>query len=386
LPLTTRDDVQLGRQYTSGKECVPMMLTVGTALHRYQRESDANERFSYFMPTTHGPCRFGSYHSLHKIALQQSGYADRVDVLSCDEVNYFQGMSPDFTARIWTGFVAHDLLQGMLFDVRPVETQTGAANAIFDGALTELVACMDRTTKQGTFNLVKELAGGMWGIKGVLANAAHSFARIKNRSKKLPTVAVVGEIYVRLDPFANDFVIDKLEARGLRARLAPFTEWLEYATYLSDTRVAEGKTVTGDDRFANALSGLVQKATYRVLYGLCEHALGWPAREKIGDVIEASKPYVHGELEGEAALTLGGPILEYRRGHIEGVVAVGPHECMPCKIAEAQYAKAARDCGIPYLCIPLNGDSIDTEILDRFSYDIREQHKRSHKSVVSGIC
>ena len=166
-------------------------------------------------------------------------------------------------------------------------------------------------------------------------------------------------------------------------RLAPFTEWLEYATYLSDKRVLEGRTVSGDNRFANALSGLVQKATYRVLYGLCEHALGWPARGKISEVIEASRPYLHVEFEGEAVLTLGGPILEYRRGYIEGVVAVGPHECMPSKIAEAQYAKAARDCGIPYLCISLNGDSIDTELLDRFAYDIREKHKHRRNSVAS---
>lgn len=380
LPMTTRDDVQLGRQYTSGKECLPMMLTIGAALHRY-RASDAHEKFSYVMPTSHGPCRFGVYHSLHKIALEQSGYADRVDVVSPDEINYFEDMTPDLTARLWTGFVAHDLLQGMLFDVRPVETRTGAANAIFDSALIDLAACMGRATPKGTFSLIKELYCGMWGVKEIVANAARNFARIKNRSRKLPTVAVVGEIYVRLDPFANDFVIDKLEARGLRVRLAPFTEWLEYATYLSDKRVVEGRTVGGDNRFANAISGLVQKATYRVLYGLCAHALGWPAREKISEVIGASKPYVHGELEGEAALTLGGPILEYRRGYIEGVVAVGPHECMPSKIAEAQYAKAARDCGIPYLCIPLNGDPIDTELLDRFAYDIRERHEHRRNSV-----
>jgi len=97
LPMTTRYDVQLGRQYTSGKECLPMMLTVGTALHRYQRDSDTNEKFSYLMPTSHGPCRFGIYHSLHKIALEQSGYADRVEVLSPDEINYFQDMTPVFT-------------------------------------------------------------------------------------------------------------------------------------------------------------------------------------------------------------------------------------------------------------------------------------------------
>jgi predicted nucleotide-binding protein (sugar kinase/HSP70/actin superfamily) len=271
----------------------------------------------------------------------------------------------------------------MLFDVRPVETTPGAANAIFDAALEQLVTGIEKVPKSGVFNAIKELTGGMWGVKAIVAQAARNFARVKDRSRTLPTVAVVGEIYVRLDPFANDFVIDKLETRGLRARLAPFTEWLEYATFLSEKRVAEGKTVRGDNRWSNTLTALVQKTTYRVLYRVCQEALDWPVREKITEVVEASKPYVNKELEGEAALTLGGPILAYQRGHVQGVVSVGPHECMPSKIAEAQYAKAARDCGIPYLCIPLNGDPIDSEILDRFAYDIRQQHKHRRLNLTS---
>jgi hypothetical protein len=138
--------------------------------------------------------------------------------------------------------------------------------------------------------------------------------------------------------------------------------------------VFEGRAVIGGSRLTNAISDLMQKNTYRVLYDLCVHALGWLARAKISEIMEASKPCLHGELEAEAALTLGGPILEYRHGYIEGVVAVGLHECMPSKIAEAQYAKASRDCGILYLCVPLNGDSIDIELLDRFVYNIREKH------------
>jgi predicted nucleotide-binding protein (sugar kinase/HSP70/actin superfamily) len=381
LPLTTRDDVQLGRQYTSGKECVPIMLTIGTALHRYQHASDPAERFSYFMPTSRGPCRFGVYHSLHKIALEQSGFADRVGVLSPDESNYFQDMTPEFTVRLWTAFVAHDVLQAMLFDVRPVETIRGAANAIFGEALAMLLQTVGREYPRGLVKALAELAGGMWGIKAVVAKAARDFAKIKNRHKVLPTVSVVGEIYIRLDPFANDFIIDKLEARGLRARLAPFTEWLEYTNYLGENRVLDNKTIVGDDRWTIALTGLVQKSTSRVLYKLCQDALGWRAREKISEVVEASKPYVHRELQGEAALSIGGPLVEFRRGHIEGAVIVGPHECMPSKIAEAQYAKAAQDHGIPYLSVPLNGDPIDTELLDRFAYDIRERFNRRQRSV-----
>jgi hypothetical protein len=55
---------------------------------------------------------------------------------------------------------------------------------------------------------------------------------------------------------------------------------------------------------------------------------------------------------------------------------VGPHECMPCKISEAQFGKVAEEMNLPYLVFGLNGDPIDTEALDRFAYDIHEAHRR----------
>jgi hypothetical protein len=189
-------------------------------------------------------------------------------------------------------------------------------------------------------------------------------------------VALVGEIYVRLDPFANDFLIDKLEERGVGVRFAPFVEWLEYTTYLAERRVLEDRMLPADDAISIGLKGLVQRATLQVLYRICADALGWGRRTRVEDTLAAARPYLHPGLRGEAALTLGGPLHEFREGQIEGVVIAGPHECMPCKVAEAQYGLAAEQLRLPYLSVAVNGDPIDTELLDRFCYDIREQHGR----------
>ena len=79
---------------------------------------------------------------------------------------------------------------------------------------------------------------------------------------------------------------------------------------------------------------------------------------------------------GEATLTLGGPLHELAEGEIHGVVIVGPHECMPCKIAEAQYGEAAEQRKLPYVSIGFNGDPMDEEALDRFAYDVHEAFRR----------
>jgi predicted CoA-substrate-specific enzyme activase len=373
LPLSTREDVRRGRQHTSGKECVPMMLTLGTLLNYLDREVGEGERVGFFMPTTRGPCRFGVYNVLHRLVLDQLGFGERVSTISPDETDYFREMSADFTARLWVGFVAHDLLQAMLFDVRPVEVEPGLANAIFARHFPELIALMERAKPGTAFGAAKELVGGMWGTRALLARAAREFAQAKHPRRRVSRVALVGEIYVRLDPFANDFLVDKLEARGLGVRFAPFVEWLEYTAHLGRQRVRCGRMIPGDHPVSSTLTDLVQRVTLDVLYGICQRALGWPRRLSVVEAIRASQPYIHRELHGEATLTLGGPLHEYQQGLVDGVVIVGPHECMPCKLAEAQFGKVVEEHDLPYLSLAVNGDPIDPEVLDRFAYDIRER-------------
>ncbi len=201
-------------------------------------------------------------------------------------------------------------------------------------------------------------------------------AAIKNPLIDAPTVGVVGEIYVRLDPFANDFLIEKLEARGIRVRFAPFVEWLEYTTYLAEKRLGE-RRLRHDDRPPSILmTGLLQRVTAQILYDICSEPLEWGSRIRVPDTVRAALPYVDRELAGEACLTVGGPLHELHERLIQGVVVVGPHECMPHKIAEAQLGAAGDHMPVPCLAISISGDPIDTEALDRFAYDIHEGHRR----------
>lgn len=376
LPLSTRDDVRTGRKHTSGKECVPMMLTLGALLNRIERDRNTDQEFVYMMPTAGGPCRFGVYNTLHKITLEQTGWGDRVRVFSPDDGDYFRDTSPQFSLRTWVAFCAHDLLQMMLHDVRPVERRKGAANEIYERSTRELIAAMERPSKGSLARGFGELVTGMWGARDILKRAAKQFAEVKCATREVPTVSVVGEIYVRLDPFANDFIVEKLEERGVRVRFAPFIEWLEYTAFLAEERVIERKARRDDDPISIGITGVVQRASLEMMYQMCARELGWPARAKVPQAIEAARGYVNPELAGEAVLTLGGPVHEFQEGLVDGVVSVGPHECMPNKIAEAQYGKVLEDMNLPYLVLAINGDPIDTEALDRFVYDLHEIHRR----------
>jgi hypothetical protein len=56
-------------------------------------------------------------------------------------------------------------------------------------------------------------------------------------------------------------------------------------------------------------------------------------------------------------------------------VSVGPLECMPNKIAEAQFYHLAEKEGLPSLTLPVNGDPVDEEVLANFAFHVRERFR-----------
>ncbi|MBK8480688.1 MAG: CoA activase [Proteobacteria bacterium] len=372
LPVPDRDTVRLGRRHTSGKECLPMALTLGSLLQRLGRDEDES-RFAFFMPTATGPCRFGVYNILHKITLERLGYEGRVRVWSPSDNDYFAGIPVGFSALVFSGFMAADLLLEALYDVRPGETRPGAARAIFDAYRAELWRLLERRAA-GNLSLPATLAevatGEHFGCTELLARAAREFAAIKGGTEK-PAVLVVGEIYVRCDPFANDYVVDQLERRGLRCRFAPFNEWLEYTDFLT-------LTAQGGAGLTDRLRGLIKAQIQQRSYDTMAAPLDWPARTTVQESLEAAADYLRPELHGESVLTVGGPTHEWREGLIDGVISVGPLECMPNKISQAQFFHVTEREGLPALTLALNGDPVDPEQLDSFAFEVLTRYRERH--------
>ena len=371
LPMPTRETLRLGRRHTSGKECVPMTITLGSLLERIEPARDTTERFALFMPTAEGPCRFGVYNLLHKITLERLGWQDRVRVWSPSSSGYFDGIPAGFSALVFSGFMGADLLLDMLYDVRPVERTPGAAQSLyrgFKGELDRLIEAAGSGDLSTAGALWEVGTGRLFGVAELLGRAGRAFAAQK-RERALPTVLLVGEIYARCDDFANDFVVDKLERRGLRVRFAPFTEWLEY-TDLANYR--EGKRGKLGERISSLVQSRIQERTSAIV----ARELGWGHRTTAAESLDAASGYLREALVGEAVLTLGGPVHEWREGKIDAVISVGPHECMPTKIAESQLFHVAQREGLLSLTLALNGDPIDPEVLDNFAFETHARFAR----------
>lgn len=376
LPMPDAHALQLGRKYTSGKECLPAVVTLGSLLARLQ-EARYEDRFAFFMPTASGPCRFGMYNLLHKTVLKRLGLLDRVKLVSQPDSDYFTGISKGLAVRTFTAFAVGDMLMQALLSARPVEKYPGAAKAIYEETQQELIHVLEQQPAPSLGNSLVETLGGLFGMRTICQKAASRFASIMRQDVQKPVVTLVGEIYVRLDPFSNDFIIDKLEQRGMSVRLAPLGEWLEYTDVSNEMEIRKGRFAAPDAFWARAVSMFIQRSITQRVYHIFAQELAWPERTTAASSMKAAAPYIRPELLGEAVLTLGGPIHEYRQGEIDGVVSVGPLECMPNKICEAQFFHVQRDTGLPYLVLSLNGEPLDEKALDHFAYEVHRRFRQS---------
>jgi hypothetical protein len=239
--------------------------------------------------------------------------------------------------------------------------------------LCELLALVRREAEKrpSGANTVWQISSGrLFGIADLLRAAAREFAGVRGRTDT-PTVAVVGEIYVRLNPFANDFIVEKLQQRGIRVRLAPLSEWLEYADCL-------GRMGYCRQGLAERFRSTLQRRIIDLCSDIFAAGMGCRFHDSVTDSLEAAAEYLRRDLWGEAVLTLGYSISEWQKNHIDGVINLGPLECMPTKIAEAQFFHFAEQCKAPVLTLPLDGESLDPQSLDNFVFEIQTRHR--HRS------
>ncbi len=285
------------------------------------------------------------------------------------------GVPAGFEILVFSGIMASDMLLEAYYDVRPAERTGGAAQAVYDARFAELTGLLEEAARgdiSAAHGLAEVATGRLFGCGELMRRAAREFeaARLPG---DLPTVLVVGEIYVRCDPFANDFVIERLLERGIRVRLAPFNEWLDYQDHIN--------VVVGYEHdIGSWIRARVQRVVRALSFRAFARVLGWPSMASARESVAAAAPYLRDRLEGEAVLTLGGPLHEWAAGHVDGVLSVGPLECMPAKIAEAQFFHAAEREGVFATTLLVNGDPIDGEAVESFVYEVKARHRARRRT------
>jgi predicted CoA-substrate-specific enzyme activase len=331
LPAEDHASFEQGRCATRGFECLPTTATIG-ALLKALETSAPGERHAVLMPTAEGPCRFGQYATLHRLILNRRGFED-VFILSPSSYNSYQGLEEPLRAGLWRAMLAADVLFKMRCKVRPYELETGRVDAEIEAA-----ACVIEKTLR-----VKE------SPHRAISEAALRLSRVPRSPGRRPLVGIVGEIYVRCNPFTNDNLVDVLEQAGGEAWLTPMHEWILYTSTMA--RLNRYRGASGDFSVADYLAGTVKDKVMlgeeRVMYRAAGELLADRHEPDMEDILARGRRYVSPSFQGEAILSLGRAEL-FREQGAAMVVNAAPFGCMPGTISASCMTELQQRLQIPF--------------------------------------
>jgi predicted CoA-substrate-specific enzyme activase len=364
-PLAESDDLtlEIGRKYTTGKECYPSIITTGDIVKKTMATDFDPEKAAFFMPAASGPCRFGQYNRLHRLILDELGL-QQVPILVFDQTGgYHRDMASlgrGFRLHAWRAITILDSMQKMVLEKRPYEVNTGETDAVYKERLDSLI----KTTGQdsGTLKRFSRLV-------------REAFNAIKtDMSTYKPLVGVVGEIFVRSNQFANDGLIRKLEALGAQVGVPPLEEWLDYIDHQRKRRNRLHLEGGWKDWARQKLTEIVQESTAEPLRKEFDDSIELFKRElPTQAIIDRGHKYLTPAVEGEAILSLG-RVVEYAEHGFDGIVNIIPFGCMPGTIVSLLLHQFRRDYGLPVLNVVVEGTKDPGESIrfDAFIQQARE--------------
>ena len=359
FPESDAETLEWGRKFTSGKECYPCIITMGDMVKLAKSPGFNPKKVAFFMPTANGPCRFGQYHKLQRMILDELGL-EEVPIISPNQAkNLYEDLGmhgKNFARQLWEGVVAVDLLDKMLRERRPYEVRRGETEEVYQRYLKGLCQAI-RVGKS---------------VSQVLKQAGRAFQEIKTEGMgERPRIGIVGEIFVRNHKFSNDYLVRQIEDLGGEAWLPPFTEWLfhvngvmklyslmkrNYFVYLT-TLLRDKFQRHLEHRFSSLVSGALLNGK----------------EPDLNEIWGNAEPYLPPWF-GEAALSLGKSV-DYAKKGLSGIINVMPFTCLPGTIASAALKRFREDYNnIPCLVMAYDGleqANVRTR-LEAFIYQARQ--------------
>jgi len=369
LPQSDGLTLELGRKYTTGKECFPSIITTGDIVKKTLTPDFDADHAAFFMPAASGPCRFGQYNKLHRLVLDELGL-QQVPILVFDQTkgyhNDIAALGRGFRLHAWRAITILDSMQKMLLERRPYEINEGEADAVYQELLDLLVNLVGQDG-----NALKEFC--------LLVRDAFDMMGI-DRSTPKPRIGIVGEIFVRSNQFANDFLVRKLEALGAQCAMPPLEEWLDYIDHQRKRRNRLHIEGGWRDWAKQKLTEIVQESVAEPLRNQFDGAIEQFTRElPTQEILNRGHTYLTPAVEGEAILSMG-RVVEYAENGFNGIVNLIPFGCMPGTIVSLLLHQFRHDYGLPFLNVVVEGskDPGQQIQLEAFYHQCRE-HMHSHR-------
>jgi predicted nucleotide-binding protein (sugar kinase/HSP70/actin superfamily) len=315
--------LKAGRASASGKECLPLLLTVGGLLEHLENRADDSEHLAYFMPFTPGNCRFPQYRVfLRKLIDKRKLRNVALFSLTADKGYSCPAFTPGQRLSFLKAFIAADVFQDIQNAITVLAVDRPSAQSLLENEWSKVVDCFSD--------------GRVGHLYETLEGCASSLATIPLRYPLADArkVALMGEIFVRRDEFSSRGVLEMLAKREIVVKKAHFFEWIKYVDHIVKLGIYQPQfTVRGRIQFEVKLQA--QNAYEKRIKGIMARSGLYEYEiSDIESLLEYGKHFFDLEFRGESVLVAGG-FFKHMLHSIHGLISVGPFGCMPTRVIEA---------------------------------------------------
>jgi len=330
LTTSTRSVVDEGLKHVHNDTCYPALLVIGQFIDALKSGKYDVNKVALLISQTGGGCRASNYIHLLRKALDEE--FPQIPVLSLN----FSGLEKDSGFKITAGMFLQmlyavlygDLMMSLYNTCRAYELNKGDSKAVLEKWQTKIAELF----RKGGYRKTKKL------YREILAD----FSQIKRTKEKKVRVGIVGEIYVKYSPLANNHLEDFLISEGCEPVVPAF---LDFCLYCAVNTVNDGKIYNFSTK-TTKLFGIA----YRLIYSMQkqmikivrEHGEFDPPHD-FEDLRAYADKYMHQGVKMGEGWLIPAEMAALAHGGVENIICTQPFGCLPNHIVAKGMSRVIKE-------------------------------------------
>jgi predicted nucleotide-binding protein (sugar kinase/HSP70/actin superfamily) len=394
IPTPIVADFQAGKEFGNNGQCNPTYFTVGNLVRYLQKleqqgltRKEIIDNYVFFTAGSCGPCRFGMYEAEYRFALQNAGFEGFRVLLfqQTDGIKAASGepglkFSVDFGMGMLNALNLGDVINELVYQIRPFETHKGETDLVIRQAVTTLTDTLRERKRWHIKDAAPEWArpwlekhDKIAGIGCTLGKVAHNLygreyvdalhacrERLNeievDRLRVKPVIKITGEFWAQTTEGDGNFnMFAFLEKEGAQVLVEPIATWISYMMYVAKEGAkarAHAQAPYADPKWFEFKKRLVNEfALFKKTGGLSAGGAMWTyfyhrTIRHMGDTAhrlvpqkELSRlahPFYHQLARGGEGFMEVGKNVYYTVNHLcHMVLALKPFGCMPSTQSDA---------------------------------------------------
>ena len=371
IPLE-RSQLDLGLRHTSGRECLPLPICIGQLLQISERRPP-EEIAGLCMVRGGAPCVSDCYMEYFERFIAEHELPDLFLFSPHAENGYLGFDGPTLARHLTPAILTADILVEIDHVLRVVGTGESQERFVDEWRRFEAAAPSLRQFHTGLPGFIARLAG---------------LPRTRN-PRDCPRVVVTGDFFTRFSPFFMDGVRDLYAARGIILKPVDLSDLFLHGTYQEVAAAADGWGMRpGGLALAKACSRMFQPDGKQYL----QRWLGYQAERRseeyyrglfersgllvaggndVSRLFERASQHISPAIHGEAIPTVGKGVDAGDEGY-DGIIVIGPFNCLPYRISEAILMPLSIQRGMPILTYESDGYAVSPSVLRQVEVHVQQ--------------